>query len=87
MYCVAGGESPALTTNRRDIMARFIATQHEAYNSDVVTFSIESDDGLLAVQVSGPHMTADGFRRWLCAEARKLNNGRPGVLRIAMRAP
>lgn len=61
---------------------RFTATRHEAYSHDVVTYGIVSNDGELGVQVSGPHMTDAGIRRWLCAEARKLNSGRPGVLSI-----
>jgi len=70
---------------RTDAARRFIATQHEAYSHDVVTFGIQSTDGELGIQVSGPHMTDAGIRRWLCAEARKLNNGRPGFLSIRRR--
>jgi len=65
---------------------RFTATQHEAYSHDVVTFGIASDDGTLGVQVSGPHRTDDGIRRWLCGEARKLNSNRPGRLSIVKAA-
>jgi hypothetical protein len=65
---------------------RFTATQHEAYSHDVVTFGIASDDGMLGVQVSGPHRTDDGIRRWLCGEARKLNGNQPGRLSIVKAA-
>lgn len=64
-------------------LPRFTATLHETYSHDVVTYSITADDGSLGVQVSGPHMTDNGIKRWLCAEARKLNHGRPGRLSIA----
>lgn len=67
-------------------LPRFTATQHEAYNNDVITFGIMANDGTLGVQVSGPHMTDDGIRRWLAAEARKLNGDRPGLLTIKRRA-
>jgi len=64
---------------------RFTATQHEAYSHDVITFGIQANGGTLGVQVSGPHRTDDGIRRWLCAEARKLNGDRPGRLSIVRR--
>ena len=67
-------------------LPRFTATLHETYSHDVVTYGIRDNAGTLGVQVSGPHMTDDGIRRWLASEARKLNGGRPGILTIARAA-
>jgi hypothetical protein len=71
---------------RNHAARRFTATQHEAYSHDVITFGIMADDGTVGIQVSGPHMTDEGIRRWLCTEARKLNDNRPGLLTIVRAA-